>query len=163
MRTAPLVERFWAKVERRGPDECWPWLGGKARRGYGMIRADGRQRPASRVAWSIAHNAPFPPDKFACHTCDNPSCVNPTHIWPGTPGDNMRDMVAKGRSPDQRKPHCAQGHAFTPENTYVSKRGRRQCRECTCARVRADYHKNKAGIRMNAKRLETIAYRGRVG
>ena len=98
---APLQERFEAKAPIGHDDECWPWLGAK-RRGYGLIWADGRKRPAHQVAWELANGEPFPTGMHACHTCDNPSCVNPAHIFPGTRSDNLRDAVRKGRMWQQR-------------------------------------------------------------
>lgn len=53
--------------------------------------------PAARIAWSLFRGIPFPEDKLACHSCDNPSCVNPEHVWPGTHKDNMQDALLKGR------------------------------------------------------------------
>ena len=98
----PLEERFWEKVDKRGPDECWPWLGATSRKGYGTIgvgsKDDGsfRQMIATRVSWEI-HNNPIPDGLLICHACDNPACVNPAHLWLGTHKDNMQDMFSKGR------------------------------------------------------------------
>lgn len=91
------AERFWEKVERRGHDECWPWLGSKDRWGRGYFSFRGKTERAPRVAWSLSYGEPFPADKDACHTCDNPTCVNPRHIWIGDARENLRDAVRKGR------------------------------------------------------------------
>lgn len=125
-----LAERLWAKVDRRGPDECWPWLAGTTR-GYGYLRAGGLGRMiyAHRAAWEVANGCTIPAGMVACHTCDNPICCNPTHLWIGTVGDNNRDMTAKGRNWQQRKTHCAQGHEYTEENTRRNN-GRRICGTC---------------------------------
>jgi hypothetical protein len=96
-------------VDRRGPDECWPWLGyvRAKRSGYGAFWFDGRFVPAHVFAWTIA-NGQMPADKpCGCHSCDvrypagsieYRKCCNPSHIWPGTQADNVADMLAKGRS-----------------------------------------------------------------
>jgi hypothetical protein len=91
-----LEERFWSKVDKRGPDECWPWLANRTKQGYGRFNIDGHNPRASRVAWMLIHGT-VPSDVFVCHSCDNPPCCNPRHLWVGTNLDNILDSVAKGR------------------------------------------------------------------
>jgi len=97
MGKGPLLKRFLERVEKT--DSCWKWTGGRSRLGYGMI-AEGK--PSKRTLW--AHRAsymlfrgPIPPSICVCHSCDNPSCVNPDHLWLGTKSENFRDMTEKGR------------------------------------------------------------------
>lgn len=89
-----VVTRFWERVERRGPDQCWPWLGSGT---YGTIRIGKRTFLAHRLSWEIYHNRPMPRHLFACHKCDRYLCVNPLHIVAATAKDNARDAVAKNR------------------------------------------------------------------
>ena len=101
-----MAARFWAKVDKRGPDECWEWTGMRTVDGYGRIKFDRRRLVASRVLWEITHGE-NPGDKHVCHKCDNPPCCNPAHLFLGTPLDNVRDMLAKGRC----KPPRGEDHA----------------------------------------------------
>lgn len=96
--TPRIIIRFWSKVDRSGgPDACWPWMAGMDKDGYGKFSYPGnRYARAHRVSWSIA-NGPIEDGLYVCHTCDNPSCVNPSHLFIGTNTDNMRDKVKKGR------------------------------------------------------------------
>lgn len=128
----PLATRFWAKVPSRPlMNACWPWAGSRSTNGYGQIEIDGRKRPAHRVAWELAFG-PMDPALDACHSCDNPICVRPTHIFPGTPSDNAADAKRKGRlvQPWGPQPVCRNGHARTVENTIVYQSGVRECRTC---------------------------------
>jgi hypothetical protein len=94
-------ERFWEKVDKRGPDGCWLWTANHNSKGYGKIASlDGKSRMeyAHRISYQMHYGA-FDPSLSVCHTCDNPSCVNPAHLFLGTAKDNAEDMIAKGRSP----------------------------------------------------------------
>ena len=94
------VTRFALAVDRRGPEECWPWTRYACSRGYGQfgMTRDGKTRNyyAHRVAYAIAYGAPVA-GAIVMHRCDNPSCVNPAHLSVGTSADNTADMIAKGR------------------------------------------------------------------
>jgi len=95
-RRRPLAERFWPKVDRRAPGECWLWTGSRSPQGYGQISQAG-ERPelAHRVAWALAFGPPG--GLSVCHHCDVRTCCNPAHLFLGTARDNALDMVAKGR------------------------------------------------------------------
>ena len=92
-----LEERFWVKVDRRGDDECWPWLKSQVNGGYGQFRVAGGESPkrASRVAWQLTHGDPGA--LSVLHSCDNPPCCNPAHLFLGTTADNNADKIQKGR------------------------------------------------------------------
>jgi hypothetical protein len=75
---------------------CWLWAGRLCGGGYGSLKVDGRRCQAHRASWEF-HIGPIPAGLLACHKCDNPPCINPSHIFLGTHRDNLRDMVAKGR------------------------------------------------------------------
>lgn len=130
------IDDFWARVDRSGgPDSCWVWKAARFANQYGSFHLNGRNVRAHRWLLGFLRGAPLEPDQFACHRCDNPPCCNPAHLFVGSARDNSRDMSVKGRSAGQRKTHCPQGHAYTPENTYQSTWGR-TCRECKLARER---------------------------
>lgn len=92
----PAVDRFWANVDKRGPDECWDWKGGRAKRGgYGKLGIGNKTIVASRFSYELHHGPAG--ELHVCHRCDNPPCCNPAHLFLGTIADNMRDKAAKGR------------------------------------------------------------------
>lgn len=80
---------------------CWEWNGARDRDGYGIFGYAGRMYRANRVALEL-HSGKLGDKYFACHHCDNPSCVRPSHLFAGTNQDNMKDMVAKGRHAKQK-------------------------------------------------------------
>lgn len=113
----PLEERFWEKVNKQGPDDCWNWTATKDGLGYGWIGdGDKHMTRAHRVSY-ILNVGPIPttePRTLVLHHCDNPSCVNPAHLWLGTDKDNCDDMIAKHRDAHCRGGDCHSA-TFTPE------------------------------------------------
>lgn len=87
---------FASKVERRGADDCWPWLGATDKNGYGTFGWQGVRHRAHRWALSLS-GVPVDPGLLVLHNCDNPRCVNPAHLRQGTAKDNSEDMVARNR------------------------------------------------------------------
>lgn len=89
------VERFWESFKRGSDSECWIWLGSRYESGYGQFHAQGRCLRASRVSYWLNYGVdPYP--LYVLHTCDNPPCVNPFHLFLGDAGDNMQDALSKG-------------------------------------------------------------------
>ena len=92
---------FWDRVDKSGGEiACWPWLGQtmKSRGGYGRLVINGKHVGAHRIALILSKGDPDRPDLFACHTCDNPICCNPAHLWWGTNMENVQDSIIKGRN-----------------------------------------------------------------
>jgi len=85
-----------------GPNGCRNWIGTILRSGYGQMKVGKTKKVAHRVAWETA-NGPIPPGMCICHHCDNPRCINVSHLFIGTHADNMADMAAKGRAPGRPK------------------------------------------------------------
>lgn len=90
-----LEQRFWRKVGKT--DDCWYWIAAKSPKGYGNLWNGNRVEHAHRVAYKL-FIGPIPDGLFVCHTCDEPSCVNPAHLFLGTNEDNQRDASRKGRT-----------------------------------------------------------------
>lgn len=95
-----VEDRFWSKVDIKGEDECWNWTPSKNNGEYGRFWIGGSYIKAHRLSYEITFNI-IPRGLCVCHKCDNPSCVNPKHLFLGTVGDNNRDIRNKGRYSDR--------------------------------------------------------------
>lgn len=137
-----LTARFWAKIDRRGQNECWPWRGEKYSHGYGRFVTTKGDYRAHRVAWVIVNGVEPDPLNVVMHACDNRPCCNPAHLTVGSNHENILDCIAKGRfriggKKSVRATHCHAGHEFNAANTYVKSNGCRRCRACDRVRERA--------------------------
>lgn len=88
-----LEQRFWSTIKKN--DKCWEWQGRRDRRNYGTLRVSNKQMLAHRVSWQL-NVGRIPTRKLVCHSCDNPPCVRPSHLWIGTNKQNMDDAKSKG-------------------------------------------------------------------
>lgn len=138
-----LSDRLYSKIERDPLTGCFNWTASKHRSGYGQIKVSKKTLLAHRVSYQL-HYGVDPLELNVCHKCDNPSCINPQHLFLGTHTDNMQDMVRKGRynpiNQHTNKTHCKNGHEFTVENTYyrAENRNHRLCKVCN----KLSYNKN---------------------
>lgn len=99
----PVVEKFWALVDKRTADECWLWQGKLTTTGYGYVQIYKQEKfTAHRVAYFL-HYKKQPGDLFVCHKCDVPLCCNPHHLFLGTQKDNRVDCKQKGRTATGRR------------------------------------------------------------
>jgi hypothetical protein len=99
MRTRLHLATFWAQVDKRGPDECWPWIGPTWSDGldYGRFTVNKHNYRAHRLAYELTNNIKLESAVHILHSCDNPPCCNPGHLSEGTRADNSKDMWIKGR------------------------------------------------------------------
>jgi hypothetical protein len=142
---------------------CWLYDGTWAN-GYGAIRDKDRKTVrVHRLAWEQA-NGPIPEGLSVLHRCDVPACCNPEHLFLGTQAANNLDMKLKGRLKGAswvlaNKTTCKYGHSFTAENTYITKSGYRNCREChrRTARLRYITHDGR-GEAMSRRAADRAAY-----
>ena len=118
----------------RADGSCWLWTGSHVR-GRGTIWFRNCMVSAPRMAKIISDRAWPAPGLQACHSCDNPACVNIDHIWWGTNTQNSHDAAAKGRLHNQKRTHCANGHPLSGDNIRKYK-GCRVCRTCAANRQR---------------------------
>jgi hypothetical protein len=100
----PVAEVFAKWIDKSG--DCWLWTGGVDKDGYGAFSYAGKTRRAPVVALELDGRPPQP-GQYACHSCDNPPCVRPSHLYPGTPTQNMADAVARDRVQRGERQHMA--------------------------------------------------------
>ena len=135
-----------------GPDSCWHWTGPVNRAGYGIYsnQVEGLRGLAHRISLRLSV-APAEESLMACHRCDNPPCVNPSHLYWGTALDNARDSVERQGGPHNKgvfASACRRGHEMVGENVRVvmvaGKGQKRVCRECDNKRSRDNQRKYRA-------------------
>jgi hypothetical protein len=122
-----MIRKLWENVERDG--DCWVWTRSKNDKGYGQITHDGRVMYAHRLTYQLMVG-PIPEGLEIDHLCRNTSCCRPSHLEAVTHAENIRrGYEAKNQT------HCKRGHDLA--GAYITKDGRRDCRECHRAREKA--------------------------
>ena len=140
------MDRFMKYVEKT--ETCWLWKGCVNTNGYGAFKFCGRMLNSHRAMFNMVTKESSN-GRIVCHTCDNPLCVNPDHLFYGTQKDNVRDMIAKGRDRPWGRyvTHCPHGHEYTLENTLiVGKIKQRRCKACNLLRCKKYRSKKRANL-----------------
>lgn len=149
-----LKRRIIKKSKESSETGCWIWLGSKNSEGYGNIgigsRSDRTRKTAKahRVSYFAFYDVD-PKNLDVCHKCDNPSCVNPQHLFLGTAKDNVQDMIKKGRFhiPDSATSNFAK---LTPKRVWLAKEIREECG------VSYEQIASLFGVKKNAIRLACV-------
>jgi hypothetical protein len=137
--------RFWSKVDRSGgPTACWPWTDPLTDGGYGQftVKQDGKFRMVGAHRWILEQIlgrklSPVRGVEDACHSCNNPPCCNPLHLYVDTRSGNLKYAVDSERHFQASKDKCPQGHEYTEDNTYRAPNGERRCRACRAEQSQA--------------------------
>jgi hypothetical protein len=143
------IERFWKKVNIKGPDDCWFWAASVNSKGYGSFAIDvGKLALSHRISWALAKNDGVLPNPKhpIMHSCDVKRCVNPSHLEIGTTLQNNRDARARGLVTNyipSEQPTCRHGHPRTPENTHPKYNTCLPCVEVSNAKAYAKRDKKK--------------------
>lgn len=126
-------EHIWSLIDKKGPDECWPWLGWAYKNGYGGIRIQGKDYLPHRLAYELV-NGIIPNGLLVRHTCDNPPCCNPSHLLIGTAQDNSMDMVDRNRqAKGERNGRAKLTEKKVKEIKKLYALGK--CKQCAIARI----------------------------
>lgn len=147
--TEKVKSRFLSHVKIGTAQDCWEWAGHKDYQGYGIVKVRPKLYRAPRMAWVIANGTEIPDGMMVCHTCDNPSCVNPHHLFLGLNEENVKDKVAKGRQSRAGKGSPGESHprAILKESQVLEIRKRYLPHRITAKMLASEYGVSEREIR----------------
>lgn len=133
-----IMAKLMSRTDKQ-ENGCWLWTGCKSDFGYGQITIKGQRWIVTRLMCVLRHGE-IPLKRYVCHTCDQPACLNPEHLFIGTMSDNIQDCLKKGRNHHKRTTHCPRGHELAGDNVEWRPTAyggtARHCRTCDKAKYR---------------------------
>lgn len=172
-RIVPTLMKIVDRFKINSKSGCWEWTGPLNKDGYGKLsywhRGKHYTGAASRGVFLAFNNIDrdVSPLELVCHKCNNKACINPKHLYLGTPSQNQLDCVAAGNHPNKSKTHCSMGHELNDSNVleYKTNKGhnRRICRKCRNFYSWEAKKKSNYGARKWAKRAHVAEIRKLVG
>jgi len=148
-----IPKRIAARIDQRGPEECWPWTGKLTEKGYARICLNGRRTTVHRYLYEV-YVGPVPNGLVLDHLCRVRHCVNPAHLEPVS----NRENVLRGIGPtavNAKRVYCLFGHLFDEANTMKARNGGRLCRTCRNRDQRAAFQRRKERLKARKARGET--------
>ena len=133
------MKRFWNKVDMAG--DCWIWKAATIK-GYGSFKFEKKRTYAHRTSYQLT-KGPIPEGLVINHLCENPLCVRPSHLEAVTQHANLMYSDTPMRR-NKLKTHCVNGHEFSDDNTYISPKGYRKCRQCQRKMWKRNYYRKKS-------------------
>jgi len=109
--------------------QCWEWKYSRRGPGYGTLKHNGKRYQVHRLSALVHLGFDIESNFFICHTCDNPPCYNPEHLFVGDHRTNALDMHSKKRHPNSATETCPNGHSYN--DAYIGSTNGRVCRTCS--------------------------------
>ena len=139
-----IIGEFWKFVDKKGVDDCWNWIGAGSGNGYGQLSFKGKKYRSNVLSYIVHFRKVPPKGMYVCHECDNGMCVNPKHLWLGTPLQNILDKLRKGRHPSYKGENNPR--AILSKEDIISIRNKFS-NGMTCKQIGKEYGKHTEYIR----------------
>lgn len=123
------MQRFFSKIKFNEKTTCWDWMASTDKDGYGQFWLNKKYHKAHRVSYELIKGV-LTKGLTLDHLCKNKKCCNPEHLEQVSIQTNLKRAFHQISTINSKKTHCNNGHEFTPDNTYITPLGKRQCNEC---------------------------------